>query len=255
MHLAMKQRADHSLLTEAANSYLVQTLGLPEGMVTHVAPSRAAAYVSVVAASMLRIDPLSVSHKTSSQRCCPMAVVHDACCSSEPLKACSSLVGAYNWNLGSPNSPMDKQTLSSAITSNRVAAVFHQPYAYPLGCVHMSIPVIASICHNRDLETSVIVDTSGLVVQRFIVTQFVNLIKELCAKGADIVLLPETRLFKGPAHTCLVIGKASVLSEGVRNLSLLQSSLALPLHCPSYDLIGTVVAYKAMHVSTRKPPA
>ena len=246
MHMAMKQTVDPMQLAEASEAYLLKNLGLGTGYSVVVAPSQAAAYLIAVAASMVRIDPLCVSQQI--QRHHPLTVIHDACCPAGSLKNCTSLLaGIVNWNLGSLTTPMDRQMLSMAITSNRVAAVFHQPYCYPKSCQYTPLAAIGSVCHSQS-TVSVIVDAGGVPIHQLSLVKFITIIKELFTQGADFVLLPETHKILGPPQTCLLIGKSGLLKHV--DVSLLQSQLCLPLSCTPYDQIGTVVAYKTHQVGT-----
>ena len=78
MYMAMKHKVDPLKLMEAAHAYLHQNLALAPDYRVLVAPSRAAAYVLALAASMLRIDPLSINQQVSARQSSPLAVIHDA---------------------------------------------------------------------------------------------------------------------------------------------------------------------------------
>ena len=243
MQSALTHSADPVKLREAVQSTLKHSLKLSGiGCSVLIAPSRAAAYVLAIAASMLRNDPLSINQGVTSYLFSPMAVIHDACCQvsrSSSLKPCTSLVGAYNWNLGSPTSPMDRKMLAMAVRNNRVAAVFHQPFAYLEHCQYLSLQVISTVCHSHSAEVAAIVDAAGVsletdTLQRAIIAEFFE-------NGADAVLLPETEQFSGPPHTCVLVAKEDLLLEV--SLHLLQAQVALPLSCTTYDMVGTVMAF------------
>ena len=253
MHMAMKHKVDPLKLMEAAQTYLHQNLALSADYCVLVAPSRAAAYVLALTASMLRIDPLSINQQVSARQSSPLAIIHDSCCQNTSFpKTFTSLLGAYNWNLGSPMDPMEKHSLTQAVKSNRVAAILHQPYAYPKWCQHTPLEVISVICHTRDTEVAVIVDMSNMPVQTLTLLQFITTIKELFLKGADVVLLPDTEVFQGPPHTCVLMGRSSLMKRVPEHSALLQLQLGFPLICTPYDLVGTVVAYKTLQVGSLK---
>lgn len=148
--------------------------------------------------------------------------------------------------------PMEKESLTQAVKSNRVAAVLHQPYSYPKWCDHISLEMISTACHAQDTQVAVIVDMSNMPVQTLTLLQFITTLKELFSKGADVVLLPDTELFQGPPHTCVLIGKSSLMKRISQHSALLQSQLGFPLICTPYDLIGTVVAYKTLRDGSLK---
>jgi len=251
--MAMKHKVDPLRLMEATQTYLHQNLTLTHNCSVLVTPSRAAAYVLALATSMLRIDPLCINQQVSAHQSSPLAIIHDACCHNTGFpKTFTCLLGAYNWNLGGPMDPMEKESLTQAIKSNRVAAVLHQPYSYPKWCDHISLETIAIICHAQDTQVAVIVDMSNMPVQTLTLLQFITIVKELVLKGADVVLLPDTEHFQGPPHTCVLVGKSSLMKRVSQHSALLQSQLGFPLICTPYDLIGTVVAYKTLQVGTLK---
>ena len=253
MQMALKQTVDPVSLTKSCEAHMIQTLSLSaDDHTVIIAPSRAAAYIIAVSASMLKIDPLSINHCIASRQGLPLAVLHDACChgnqDSGPLKTCTSLTGAYNWNLGDLASPMDRRMLGMAIRSNRVAAMLYQPYAYKTHCQHILLQEVSSSCHTLVDDVTVIVD--GDAMRRQTRSQFVFTIKEFFTQGADVILLPDTEDFQGPSQTCAMIGKAALLKQVSKNISLLQSQIAIPLICASHDLVGTVVTYKTFELTS-----
>lgn len=252
MHAAMQHSVNPVRLADACGTYLHQNLGLASGCSVLVAPSRAAGYLLAIAASMLQVDSLSVNQQVSSQKSTPLAIIHDSCCEATSLKMCTSLVGGINWNLGTLTTPMSKQMLSMAISSNRVAAVFHQPYGYPKHCQYVSLPELSSVCHSRNVNISIVIDASRMPVQTLSLVQIITTVKEFLTQGADAILLPEMEHFRGPPQTCLLIGNTRLLQDVAQNIPLLQSQICLPLTCTTYDLMGTVVAYKTFQVASLK---
>ena len=250
--MAMQRATDATQLSKACEVHLCQHLGLGSGYSVAVAPSRAAAYVIAVAASMLRADPLSINQQlatnTSSS---PMAVIHDACCQNNPLKACTPLVGGVNWNLGGVGTPMDKSTLAMALAHNRVVAVLYQPYAYPQWCQQMPLQDVSEVCHSHGTVT-VTVDAAGMHAQELSLIRFITSVKNFFDEGADVVLLPRTERIRGPPQTCVLVGRSAILGDALRNVALLQSRVCLPLTSTAYDLVGTVVAYKTLQADTVK---
>ncbi len=243
MHVAMKESVDPIQLAQASETHLRQILSLTTSFSVLVAPNRAAAYLLALAASMVRVDPLSVNPHAS--RPSPLAVIHDTYCqgSLPSVCACSSLLGAINWNLGTFTAPMDDNLLSTAITSNRVAAVFYQPYCYLEGSQSIPLNVINSICRAQE-RLSIILDADGLAVGTTSLAKVVAAVKEWFVKGADFILLPKTEKIRGPPETCLLVGRSSLLKEV--DLALLQPQICLPLTCTAYDLVGTVIAYQTL---------
>lgn len=244
MYKAMQRSLDPLKLMESCESYLKQMLGFGDRYSVIVAPSLAAAYIIAVSAAMYAIDPLAINYQASIS---PLAVIHDACCQTDPMfgpiKSCTSLTGAFNLNLGSYIMPMDKNTLAAVLQSNRVAAIFHQPYAYLKHNKYVQLQVISSLCQARGTNVSVIVDASCIPDSMFS-TGLMSTIQEFFSQGADAILLPVTEKLKGPPQTCVLIGKSSMLEDMAGNISALQSQVALPLTCSAAQLIGTVVAYQ-----------
>ena len=246
MHMAMQRTADPAQLTKASEACLCQHLGLGPGHSVAVAPSRAAAYVIAVAASMLRVDPLSVDRQlTSRQSSPPLVVVHDACCRNNPLQTCTPLVGAVNWNLGGANTPMDKSTLGMALEHNRVVAVLYQPYVYPAECQQLPLQDVSEVCHSHGVAT-IVVDATGMHVREPSSIGLIASVKNFLAEGADLVLLPKTGEIRGPPQTCVLIGRSSILGEMLQKVALLQTQVCLPLTSTPHDLVGTVVAFKTL---------
>ena len=246
MHLAMCHTPDPGKLARACETSLRRTLGLGAGTTIVVAPSRAAAYLTAVAACMLRVDPLSVGYPLGPARPSPLAVLHEACSRERLLKTCTPLLGAFNWNLGTGMQPATRQDLASAVASNRVAAVFHQPFFLPEHCRVVSLQDIGQVCHTRN-AAFVIVDLGGMKMREATLDRTVAKIQEFFAQGADALLLPETEEIGGPPRTSLLLGRTSLLEGVARNVSLVQSQVALPLTCVPSELVGSVVAYSALN--------
>ena len=252
MHMAMKESPDETNLYEATEALMRQILSLGPEYNIIVSPTTASAYTIAVFASMLRMDPLSVSSQISSRFSSPLAVIHDACCAqvtnSElgPIKTCTALTGAYNWNLGDMTYPMDKDMLRMAVQSNRVAAVFYQPYAYIEKSKHISLEVVSIICHSKGFEVAVIVDASTMPTHLINLGKLVAEVKDFFNQGADLVLLPSVDKLYGQSHSSVLVGVSSLFSKVWRSIVLLQKQVCLPLLCLPYDLVGTVVAYKAL---------
>ena len=250
--MAMKQTPDDSLLSEAAEVVMRQILSLSQGYNIIITPTSAAAYTIAVFASMLRTDPLSVSSQISSSVSCPLAVLHDACCAQMansdlgPIKTCTALTGSYNWNLGDMTYPMDKDMVRMAVQSNRVAAVFYQPYAYIEKSQHISLETVSAICHSRGSDVAVIVDASTMPTTHLNLEKLVTEVKMFFEQGADLVLLPSVDKLHGQSHSSVLVGVSSLLCKVWRSIVLLQKQVCLPLLCHPHDLVGTVVAYKAL---------
>lgn len=249
MHLAMCHTPDPAKLARACETSLRRTLGLGAGTTVVVAPSRAAAYLSAVAACMLRLDPLSVGLPLGGGGARPspsLAVLHEACSRERVLKTCTPLLGAFNWNLGTGMQPTTRQELASAVASNRVAAIFHQPFALPEHCRLVSLREIGQVCRARN-ATSVVVDLGGMTMREVPLAGTVAKIQEFFAQGADALLLPETEEIGGPPRTSLLLGRSALLEGVAQNASLVQSRVAVPLTCIPSELVGTVVAYSALN--------
>lgn len=253
VHMAMKESpSDRMLLSEAAESIMQQMLSLDHGYSIMISPTLASAYTVAVFASMLRMDPLSVSSQISSHLSSPPAVLHDSCCaqmsSSDlgPIKTCTALTGSYNWNLGDMTYPMDRDMVRMAVQSNRVAAVFYQPYAYIEKSQHVSLEVLSAVCHSRGADVAVIVDASTMPTNHINLRKLVAELKEFFSQGADVVLMPPVDKLHGQSHASVLVGVSSMLSKVWRSIALLQKQVCLPLLCLPHDLVGTVVAYKAL---------
>lgn len=251
--MAMKESpSDKMLLSEAAESIMQQMLSLGHGYSIVISPTLASAYTIAVFASMLRMDPLSVSSQISSRLSSPPAVLHDSCCSQMsssdlgPIKTCTALTGSYNWNLGDMTYPMDKDMVRMAVQSNRVAAVFYQPYAYIEKSQHVSLETLSAVCHSRGADVAVIVDASTMPTNHINLRKLVAELKEFFSQGADLVLMPSVDKLHGQSHASVLVGVSSMLSKVWRSIVLLQKQVCLPLLCLPHDLVGTVVAYKAL---------
>lgn len=250
--MAMKQTPDEMLLSESAEAVMRQILSLGHGYNVIISPTSASAYAIAVFASMLRMDPLSVSSQISSRLSSPLAVLHDTCCSQMsnlelgPIKTCTVLTGSYNWNLGDMTYPMDKDMVRMAVQSNRVAAVFYQPYAYIEKSQHISLETLSAVCHSRGSDVSVIVDASTMPTNHINLKKLVAELKRFFSQGADLVLLPSVDKLHGQSHSSVLVGVSSLLSKVWRSIVLLQKQVCLPLLCLPHDLVGTVVTYKAL---------
>lgn len=250
--MAMKQTPDKMLLSEGAESIMQQILCLGQGFSVVISPTLASAYTVAVFASMLRMDPLSVSSQISSRLSSPPAVLHDSCCSQMPnselgpIKTCTALTGSYNWNLGDMTYPMDKDMVRMAVQSNRVAAVFYQPYAYIEKSQHVSLDTLSSVCHSRGSDVAVIVDASTMPTLHINLRKLVAELKAFFSQGADLVLMPSMEKLHGQSHASVLVGVSSMLSKVWRSITLLQKQVCLPLLCLPHDLVGTIVAYKAL---------
>ena len=250
--MAMRCTPDHTALCEAAESTMRQILSLGQGYNILVSPSTASAYTVAIFASMLRMDPLSVSGQICSKVSSPLAVLHDSCCALSsnsdlgPIKTCTALTGAYNWNLGDMTYPMDKDMVKMAIQSNRVAAVFYQPYAYIEKSQHITLEVLSGVCHSRGCDVAVIVDASNMPMQNINLTNLTAELRTFFELGADLVLMPSAEKLYGHSHACILVGVSSLLSKVWRSIGLLQEQVCLPLLCLPHDLVGTVVTYKAL---------
>lgn len=257
--MAMKHTPDNTVLLEGAESIMRQVLSLGQGYNVLVSPTTTSAYAVAIFASMLRMDPLSVSDQISSRVSSPLAVLHDACCAHHassssdlgPIKTSTALTGAYNWNLGDMTYPMDRDMVKMAVQSNRVAAVFYQPYAYIERCQHISLEVLSGVCHTRGCEVAVIVDATTMPSQQAsTLAKLTAELKSFLERGADLVLMPSADRLRGHCSSCVLIGVSSLLSKVWRSIGLLQKQVCLPLLCLPHDLVGTLVTYKALQDSS-----
>ena len=250
--MAMKQTPDETNLFEASEAIMKQILSLGMNYNVIISPSTASAYAIAVFASMLKVDPLSVSSQISSRLSSPLAVIHDSCCAqvsnSElgPLKSCTALTGSYNWNLGDMTYPMDKDMLRMAVLSNRVAAVFYQPYAYIEKSQHITLEALSSVCHSRGSDVTIVVDASIMPTHYINLKKLVAEVKGFFDQGADLVLMPSVEKLHGQSHSAVLVGVSRLLNKVWRSIALLQKQVCLPLLCLPHDLVGTVVAYKAL---------
>ena len=254
--MSLQSTANPVQLAQAASKSLVMIFGLSDSTAALVCPSRAAAYVTALVAILLKQDPLSVNPQISQKTASPPTVLHDTCCQAGSPKLCSSLVGACNWNLGTPTTPMDRDMLQMAVASNRVTAVFHRPYVYPRKSLFLQLHTLSSVCHTREPanNVAVIVDCSNMPAtgDSLVAAKFSPTLREMLMRGADLIMLPDTEHFQGPPNTCVLIGGAALLGNMCQQLPLLQSQLGLPLLTTTYDTVGSVVAFKALQVSTLK---
>lgn len=259
--MAMRHAPDTTPLSEVAEVSLRQVLSLGAEHNLLICPTVASAYTVAVFASMLRTDPLSVSGQISSRVSSPLAVLHDSCCAMAsnsdlgPVKSCTALTGAYNWNLGDMTYPMDRDMVKMAVQSNRVAAIFYQPYSYIEKSQHISLEVLSGVCHSRGCEVAVIVDASNMPLPTqqqqgggagVGLRRLVDEVKGFLSQGADMVLMPPVDRLCGHARCCVLVGVAGLLGKVWRSIGLLQKQVCLPLLCLPHDVVGTVVAYKAL---------
>lgn len=250
--MAMRHAPDSTAVSEAAESMMRQILSLGQGYNIIISPTTASAYTVAIFASMLRMDPLSVSGQISSKLSSPLAVLHDSCCALTsnsdlgPIKTCTALTGAYNWNLGDMTYPMDRDMVKMAVQSNRVAAVFYQPYAYIEKSQHISLEVLSGVCHSRGCDVAVIVDASNMPTHNINLSKLTAEVKAFFNRGADLVLMPAVDRLCGHSHSCILAGASNLLSKVWRSIGLLQKQVCLPLLCLPHDLVGTVVTYKAL---------
>ena len=247
MQMSLKHTTDPTQLAQAASQSLVDIFNLsPSTSVALVSPSRAAAYVLCLSAVLMRQDHFCPNPWITRTSFTPPIILHDTLCETGSPKACSSLVGATNWNLGTRTAPMDREMLQTVVSSNRVAAVFHRPFAYPANSTFPDLGAISSICKTHNV--AIIVDYSGMSVGCGL-AQLTSTLREMVMKGADLIMLPDTEHFQGPPHTCVVVGKTDLLSSPFDQLSSLQSRLPLPLLCSAHDTVGSVVAFKSLQIS------
>ena len=247
MQMSLKRTTDPTQLAQAASHSLVDIFNLdPSTSVALVSPSRAAAYVLCLSAVLMKQDQLFINSWITRTGSTPPIILYDTFCEAGSPKMCSSLIGATNWSLGTPTAPMDREMLQTVVSSNRVAAVFHRPFAYPANSTFLDLEAISSICKTHGI--AVIVDYSGMR-ENCSLAQLTSTLREMIIKGADLIMLPDTELFRGPPHTCVVVGKTDLLSIPSNQLSSLQSQLPLPLLCSAYDTVGSVVAFKSLQVS------
>ena len=170
-----------------------------------------------------------------------------------PVKSCTGLTNSYNWNLGDATYPMDRDMLKMALNSNRVAAVFYQPYAYIERSKHMSLREVSDVCRScRCFDVAVIVDASNMPTYFTNLMRVVTEVRYLFEQGADMVMLPTSDKFGGGPHSCVLVGVVSLLGKVRRSMTVLQKQICLPLLCQPHELIGTVVAFKALQVSTTR---
>ena len=254
----MKETADVAGCLQKSELILHQILSLPPDYCVMIAPCPTSAYCISVFAAMMAQDPLSTQDQISSS-ILPFAVLHDAYCEhfqqgsnkTGHFKTATSLTGCHNWNLGDTSNPMDADGLRMAVHSNRVAALLHQPYAYPRGFRHLSLTDVVAICQcpSFSCSVSVIVDaTEGLPpeAESSRGSMLETELKFFIEHGANLVLMPPLHRVGGVSRCTVVIGTSALL-DGVRQqLSKLQRRVCLPLICEPHELIATVVTYKAL---------
>ena len=111
---------------------------------------------------------------------------------------------------------------------------------------HVSLETLSAVCHSRGSDVAVIVDASTMPTNHINLRKMVAEIKSFFTQGADLVLLPSVDKLHGQSHASVLVGVASMLGKVWRSITLLQKQVCLPLLCLPHDLVGTVVAYKAL---------
>lgn len=251
MQMSLKSTADPVQLAHVSSQSLLSALKLPTStLVALVSPSRAAAYITSLAAILTKQHLLCINSQITQINPVPPVILHDTCCEAGSPKLCSSLVGACNWNVGTHTNPMDQEMLQMAISSNRVVSIFHRPYIYPRNSRFLLLDTLSSISRGSNSDIGLIVDCAGMAGNSL--ANLTSTLQEIITKGADLVMLPNTDHFQGPPHTCVLVGQAALLGGMWDHLSLLQSQLGLPLLCSAYDTVGSVVAFKSLQVSSFK---
>ena len=244
--MALKNTADPCQLSQVAGQSLSSVFALPSStLLAVVCPSRGAAYLTSLSSILTHKGLLNPRLPTGTNSTATPIVLHDTICDNGSPSVFSSLLGACNWNLGTHTVPMDRETLQATVSSNRVAALLYRPLEYPPNASFLSLRDIHSVCNPRGV--SIILDCS--IVASDTLPHLRATIKKMLTMGADIIMLPNTEHFQGPAHTCVLIGRTSLLSGYWERLSLLQPSLPLPLFCSAYNTVGSVVAFKSLQVS------
>lgn len=248
MQMSLKSTTDPVQLAQVASESLVSVLNLSISIsAAVVSPSRAAAYVTSLAVILMKQGLLSTDPPITQMSSTPPLILHDTCCEAGSPKVCSSLIGACNWNVGTHTIPMDTQMLQMAVASNRVTAVLYRPFVYPRNSSFLTLDSLTSICHTQNSDVAVIVDCSNMTGNSM--AELTVTLQGMITKGADLIMLPNTEKFRGPPHTCVLVGKAALLDNCWQQLPRLQSQLMLPLLCPDSDTVGSVVA---LHVSSFK---
>ncbi|CAI8022107.1 hypothetical protein GBAR_LOCUS13008, partial [Geodia barretti] len=239
MQMALKNTADPCQLSQIAGQSLSSVFALPSSTsLAVVCPSRGAAYLTSLSSILAHQGLLNPRLPTGTT---PI-VLHDTICENGSPSVFSSFLGASNWNLGTHTVPMDREILQATVSSNRVAAVLYRPLAYPPNTSFLCLRDIHSVCNPHGV--SIILDCS--IAAGDTLPHLRGTIKKMLTTGADLIMLPNTEHFQGPAHTCVVIGRTSLLTGCWERLSLLQPSLPLPLFCSAYDTVGSVVAFKSL---------
>ena len=248
--MSLKNTVDPAQLSKVAGQSLISVFNFSSSTLQAiVCPSRGAAYITSLATILSKQGRLTtttpLTQQTSSS---PSVILHDAICDVGSPKALSSLLGACNWSLGTYKVPMTKEELCTAIASNKVTALLYRPLAYSENSTFLSLDTLSSICHSQSV--SLIVDCCGMVGNSLF--QITSTMKEMLTAGADLIMLPTTGHFQGPSHTCVLIGSTDLLAHNWQLLSHIQSDLPLPLFCSSYDIVGSVVAFKSLQVTSFK---
>lgn len=251
MQLSLQSTTDPAQLAHASSQSLLSALRLSTStLAALVSPSRAAAYITSLAAILTKQNLLCINSNIAQTNSAPPIILHDTCCEVGSPKVYSPLVGACNWNLGDHTKPMDQEMVQMAISSNRVAAMLQRPYVYPRNFTHIQLDTLRSIFHAQNSDIGLIVDCANTAGNSL--TDLMANLQGMIMKGADLIMLPNTEYFQGPPHTCVLVGRAALLGSMWDRLDLLQQQLGLPLLCSAYDTVGSVVAFKSLQVSNCK---
>ena len=247
MQMSLKTTTDPAQLAQASSQSLVSVFTLTSSASQAlVCPNRAAAYVTSLIAIFTKQGLLSTTSRFIQMSSPPPIILHDAACKDVcSPKVLSSLVGACNWNLGTRVLPMDQTILQAAIASNRVSTVLYRPFSYPENANFLSLNALSLICGSQNV--AIVADCSDMSDHSLV--QVTSTVKNMLTAGADLIMLPNTDRFQGPPHTCVLIGKTDILGPVWKQLTLLQSEMPIPLLCPAYDTVGTVIAFRSLQVS------
>ena len=237
MQNGLNFKADVNQMRNSVDNYLTQILDLPGDYSVMLCPSRAVAYVLSVASCMCSVDPMSIQTMNKLRNSRPLVIVHDASsCQGSTLPALASLVGGFCWFLGGPSTPMDRHTLSMAITSNRIAAVVHEPRLQQSRNSSMSLKYLSTLCHKSNV--SVVVDNEEVSKDNIATT-----IREQVECNVDAAILPISTI-GGPGETSMLIITHPLYKELCQNFETLQTLVAFPLTVPVHEILGALVTVK-----------
>lgn len=237
MQNGLNFKADANQMRNSVDHYLTQILDLPDDYSVMLCPSRAVAYVLSVASCMCSVDPMSIQTMNKLKSSRPLVIVHDAsCCQDSTLPALASLVGGFCWFLGGPSTPMDRHTLSMAITSNRIAAVVHEPRLQHSRNTAMSLKYLSTLCHKSNV--SVVVDNEEVSRDNIATT-----IRDQVECNVDAAIVPISTI-GGPGETSMLIITHPLYRELCQNFETLQSLVAFPLTVPVHEILGALVTVK-----------